>query len=733
MTVPSGLAPYVPRIDPGRYDRAPTLTYAERQALAAWNSRRGYHSLQTSLARLCRPLADVFSPVQRNRHGVKRTFTFVLEEVRRTGVPYWAWTERHWLDLLNGPDADASSSRMARPYLLASAYLLTGFARAHDIEQNPFLAVAARIVFGSDRFEGEYVRLEGTLARLGYARTSLRNHLPVVLAALMLERRDPRLEAFDAVLLERTRALHGDLIAKNVGKVSHGLAALGVLATPLRMRGYVGWREKGVEGVGQEWAAWCRRWRETSTLRPRTRETNYSFMLRTGLWLAKAHPEVTSPAQWAVEVCADFLAAVDRLTVGEWVLSSSSHVRQRNAGKPMDANFKRVIYHAIRRFLGDVQLWGWATLRCNPRYHLATPTSVLRLAGVNPRTIDDAVWLKLVWASLNLEKGDRFTEIHYPIELLRAVAVVWTHAGLRGNEILRLRQGCARPQDDAVVDEAGGVTPAGTLCYLDVPAGKTSRAHTKPVALVVKERIDAWAAVRPEQGTVEDEVTGEHVHMLFQLRGRPPGKTILNRTIIPMLCAKAGLPLWDTMGAITSHRGRASTVTVLASVPQGMTLPELMAWCGHSNPKSTMHYIRVRPTRLAGAFAKADQMAHMVRVLIDQEAVLSGAARDGAPWKFYDLGHSYCTNAFWSTCPHRMACAGCSFNLPKSSAKGMVVEARASVTRLLEEVPLSPDERAAAEGDVTALDGMLAKLQDVPALDGRTPQEIHFADDCLAS
>jgi hypothetical protein len=120
-------------------------------------------------------------------------------------------------------------------------------------------------------------------------------------------------------------------------------------------------------------------------------------------------------------------------------------------------------------------------------------------------------------------------------------------------------------------------------------------------------------------------------------------------------------------------------------------------------------------------------MAHMVRVLIDQNAVLSGAARDGAPWKFYDLGHSYCTNAFWSTCPHRMACVGCSFNLPKTSAKAVALEALASVTQLLEEVPLSPDERA-AEGDMAALDGMLAKLRELPALGGRTPEEICHAD-----
>ena len=720
MAAPSFLMPYTLRIDPARYDRTPDLTPAERQILAAWNTRRGIQLLETDLARLHQPLTDVVNRLECNKHARDRTLTFIMMEVRRSGTPYWSWDERHWLNLLNGPDA--KTARVVRPYLLASAYLLTGFARVSEIKRSPSLTVAARAVFGRDRFEVEYSRIESVLICLGYGCANLRNCLPTVLAALMLEARDPRLEAFDAVLLERTRANHRLLVGRHVGKVSHGLAALGLLAKPLRMRNYIGWREKSPAGIHPEWVAWCRRWRETSTLRPRTRETNYSFMLRAGLWLAQAHTEITSPAHWTINVCADFLAAVDRLHVGDWALAAAP--RKPNQGKPLAANSKRTVYHAVRHFLSDVQLWGWAKLRCNPRYHLATPTSVLRLSGVNPRTIDDAIWLKLVWASLNLEDGDRLSEIHYSIELLRAIAVVWTHAGLRGNEILRLRRGCARSQDDAVVDESGSITPAGSLCYLDVPAGKTFTAHTKPVALVVKDRIDAWATIRPEQGAVEDDVTGERVQMLFQTRGRPPGNAILNRTIIPMLCAKAGVPRKDTIGPITSHRGRASTVTALASVPQGMTLPELMTWCGHRNPKSTMHYIRVRPTQLAAAFVKADQMAHMIRVLIDQDAVLTGAAGAGAPWKFYDLGHSYCTNAFWSTCPHRMACVGCSFNLPKASAKAMAIEALASVTRLLEEVPLSPDERAAAEGDMTALDGMLAKLRNVPTLDGRTPQEL---------
>lgn len=71
-----------------------------------------------------------------------------------------------------------------------------------------------------------------------------------------------------------------------------------------------------------------------------------------------------------------------------------------------------------------------------------------------------------------------------------------------------------------------------------------------------------------------------------------------------------------------------------------------------------------------------------------------------------------------------MACAGCFFNVPKQSAKGLILTAQQSAGRLLEEVWLSPDERAAVEGDVAVLGGMLGKLQDVPALDGRTPRDI---------
>lgn len=52
------------------------------------------------------------------------------------------------------------------------------------------------------------------------------------------------------------------------------------------------------------------------------------------------------------------------------------------------------------------------------------------------------------------------------------------------------------------------------------------------------------------------------------------------------------------------------------------------------------------------------------------------------------------------------------------------MESRLSIGRYLEAVPLTPDERAIAEGDLEKLDSLIHKLDNVPTLDGRTPSEI---------
>jgi hypothetical protein len=113
-----------------------------------------------------------------------------------------------------------------------------------------------------------------------------------------------------------------------------------------------------------------------------------------------------------------------------------------------------------------------------------------------------------------------------------------------------------------------------------------------------------------------------------------------------------------------------------------------------------------------------------IEVLIDREAVLSGAAAAGAPWQHYDLGHGWCSYSFFEQCPHRMACAKCDFYIPKPSAKAQLLEAHEGMDRRLAVIPLTDDERAAVEGDREAVVALVAKLADTATPAGPTPRDI---------
>ncbi|MCQ0899211.1 MULTISPECIES: tyrosine-type recombinase/integrase [Enterobacterales] len=667
-----------------------SLSSAEQVALASSHSRSGM-SRMDPVPDLIRPLADIAAASGCGRKITRLVITRLLREMHVTGIPCWCWSQERWQTLCR-------EVRDGRPLIAAFAWHL---ADLHDPLSLPDIrkpALYASAIFGQAFYHQELQRLTDTLTSLGYAPASQKNHVSGILATLMIVNRDPRLESFTPELLWQVQSGMEAGTSRYVGRVSHALAALGIISTPMRMRNYTQWYEKPVEGIDPAWVHWCRRWRETSVLRPRSCESLYSFILRCGLWLAEAHPEVREPADWTMETCASFIAAVGRMNVDDLQLGTERGIRKSvRSGEPMMPHSRANFIYSLRRFMIDYENWGWGRLRFSPARHLSTPDTPLFRRGVNPRVIDDPVWLKLIWASLNLRQEDLLTEIHYPLAMLQAMAVIWTHAGLRKNELLRLTTGCITPQADEIVKEDGSIIPAGTLCYLHIPAGKTSKAFVKPVAAVVKKYVDLWLDERPaEQAMLADDRTGEKVRLLFQYRGKPAGSAILNRTVIPMLCARAGVPSEDSGGMITSHRGRASAVTALASVPQGMSLYELMQWTGHSTPQSTMHYIRIRPTQLAASFAKADRVAHMISVLIDHDP---DAASLTGPATYYDLGDSYCTNPFWSSCQHRMACIGCDFNLLKDSARGLILESKASIRRYLEEVPLTPDERAILEQD----------------------------------
>lgn len=111
---------------------------------------------------------------------------------------------------------------------------------------------------------------------------------------------------------------------------------------------------------------------------------------------------------------------------------------------------------------------------------------------------------------------------------------------------------------------------------------------------------------------------------------------------------------------------------------------------------------------------------------MDQEVVRSGRAAN-EPWKFYDLGHGYCTYDFFDQCPHRMACARCSFYRPKHFSQAQLLEGKANLVQLRQEIPLSEAEIAAVDEGITAMGKLLEQLADVPTPASPTPREINVA------
>ncbi|WP_240430398.1 hypothetical protein [Serratia marcescens] len=213
--------------------------------------------------------------------------------------------------------------RLSGPLLAALAFHLSDVPFPQQDKRCRQSLCYARAVFGQDICQQVWQRLLAVLVNLGYSSRTQEMFLSAVLSMLMLENGDPRLESFTPELLIRGQQHRTEGIARAVGKVSHGLAAMGILPRPLRMRGYISWREKNTDGIAPKWAAWCRRWRETSVLRLKTRESSYSIILRIGLWLAREHPQVREPKDWTISICADFIAALGRLNVDKLSLASS--------------------------------------------------------------------------------------------------------------------------------------------------------------------------------------------------------------------------------------------------------------------------------------------------------------------------------------------------------------------------------------------------------------------------
>jgi integrase len=670
--------------------------------------------------RLVKPLDDVFDYIDFNGPKRRCLVLFLLEEMGRRRKSFWGWADSDWIEVVDSRQYDSNR-------LIAAAYLLCGFRRldAFGKRRQVFFRLAQRVL-GVRRFADIITDVENGLASLGY-RARTRRIAATTIAQLLMTSRSPGLECLPRELLVETQqktpcvAIETCLVA-----LSRLLASRGIINAPLKRLGkstYLDDPQALLTGVSEEWGRAARYWFENSTLSFNARLRHYYRLLCVGRWLQATHPKIHGPADWTRSTAAEAVAMLATQTCGEW-----SHLptdRIRNFGKPYAAQTRMLGMSALRTFFQDLQEWEQIRPRFEPYRAFRAPRSITSLIERNPRVIADDVWAKLVWAGTNLTAddmsrhghGSQKCEHYYPAAMVRALTLVWLFAGLRWNEIRRLRLGCIRWQEDAQGER---------VCLLSVPVNKTGTAYSKPVDKLVGEAIEAWEKQRPVQAKLVDTKTGEQVDFLFLYRFRQVGYNYLNLVLIRELCKKAGVPREDVRGKITGHRARATIATQLFNARDPMSLFELQEWLGHKHPSSTQSYTRITPTKLMKAYAKAgyfERNLRAIEVLIDQDTIRRGLGGEEA-WKFFDLGHGLCTYDFFDQCPHRMACAKCSFYLPKESARAQMLEAKSNLLRLQQTIPLTEPEIAAIEEGVVAYDKLVDSLKEVRTPSGRTPSEL---------
>ena len=728
-------------IDTAKYNQSPYLTKTEKEEiklLVAKTSSWRSNSRQI-MSRLLLPLDDALDVINPSKTSISSTIRVILKEMNKRQTAFWDWKEEDWVEIV-GHRSDIfqqsyNTHSGVQSNVVAIAYLLFRFNlhRANGCSFPPY--TLASKVFGKKSIQLGCEQITKGYSNLGYTKKSNKNLLRTTISDLFLANSSPYLKDLTIDILEELR-VNEDLplyLRKELVSISVVLLNMKIISRPLYFESQKG-RRFGVEdakkNITLEWAQWCQRWYNTSTLSPPTKERTYYDVIKTGRWLADKHPEITSPEQWTRQLAIKFVADVDKMKIGDYVENINRACDKK--GKPLTPVTKSGFLSGIRRFFRDCQEWEWIPRKFSPERALATPRSVTALIKPNPRVIADDIWAKLLWAGLNLTQEDLpLKEIGgypYPLAMVRGITITWLFAGIRNNEIIRLRTGCIRWQkDDIVIPGLNQVVPKDAVCYLEIPVNKTSSGYVKPVDKALGEAILNWEKERPVQQPLIDRKDGSLADFLFMYRGKRIGQGFINDSIIPILCKKAGVPTKDVKGNITSHRARSTIATQLSTSKDPMTLFELKEWLGHSDVNSTINYTKIPPTKLAKSYQDAEYFKRNLRtieVLIDQDAITTGAATNGEPWKYYDLGHGLCTYDFFSQCKHRMACAGCGFYIPKDSSKAQIIEAKDNLERMLQEIPLTEEEEFAVTEGIEALAKLKEKLADVVTPDGKTPKQL---------
>lgn len=743
-------------IVPEHYDQRPLTAEEwgalEQRATTRADSKKA-QALREKLARFNQPLTDIYLLRYHSLRGQRVTDVqhFMQREVLKRRKMYWEWSAEEWKALLCPTPAQFNvkhgrlNMNSLRVTLMDAAYLLGEVSDLRDVKIGLHGVEAAHTYFGAELVMQQWNRLLNVLAGRGYgeSRGSIAR-IQQYLCLLFLLNRSPYLEDITEALLDSVGA---ESRAKQWSrrKITNGLYDLGLLL-PQEEEHLALPPPFDPEGMAPEWYAWCLAWYERAVdFTLLVRQGYVHRLLAVGRWLQERFPDVRTPEHWTEDLALRFRADVCAWTTGQY---SSRRGRQTltikgKLGQPMMAHGIAHYLTAMRRYLTDLTRRPHAVngaparrihLDFVPKEVLTTPAPIRKaLDAAAPRDIDVQVWAKLAIAAATLSASDLPRTTRYPLSFYRALGLVWVTSARRPNEIARLRLDCLREEwASDLLDEDGqpvekvtladGQSPSGPgetegkklrLCYLHIPAGKNRGPFWIWIPDYVADAIQAWKRERPQhQQKLLDPKEREKVDYLFCYQDLRVGAGFINESLIPTLCARAGVDRADATGRITGHRGRSTRLTLLRR--RGVSLDDLAEYAGHLNTRTIRRYARQHPLQLHRIIRDADDVSRIIEGVVDVQAVAQGipALRwfigydaDGAPM--------FCGNQLYITCPHRLECERCGMFI--GGEKARLLQEGEQTLPITSRVPMTPIEKCLVEGDEAGVAACRAALQDIPA------------------
>lgn len=727
-------------------DTSFTLSPAEKTELANWNAH-GAHwdtdwnalkmAMDQRLTRLIQPIEAALLHYGCQKGNINRNhacISLLLHEMHRRQTSLWAWDDTTWVEIVGQTDKEFKSIHYAskdarhisavysRQGIMACAYLLCRI-QIYKLVGNCHTLVAARNIFGGVAVEKALHILSSESKRIGRGPLLLVN---IATCSALLANCNPVLEKLTLPVLEKLcEGSSSHNRSKNsyifLSVLLYNLAILpDCLPTPIQNR-------RGIIGIDDamsaDWVATIQTWSDNTTYVDKALNRKKAAIAIAARWDTENYPNAAGPQHWTESRAIAFVTAVVRIDKKQW-----RHPRTRSThkrGEPAKPSYKKDLLESLRIFFSECHHAKLFPLSFDPKYYLATHKSLLRRRRQNPRPIAPALWAKLREAGLSLTKEDlpiiNSTSVKsskaspkswYPLAMVRAIAIIWLSTGLRLDEIRRLKVGCIQPAFWEENEHSSSSTP--TICSLTVPRGKSDFSFSRPVLKVVGDAIELWEKMRPSIPEQWDYRSKEEVDFLFVWKGKQIPYSYINEKLIPMLCRKAGIPVEDAFGKITSHRARHTIAHELINAPIPMDASSVQYLFGHRSNNVLSFYTGVNERELQDAYARANQVSADKRQLkqLEEPTTTSDVPTpEDDSLSSVDLGHGFCAYDYFDSCSQQGPCTNCLFYKPKVSYYSQLQESKSQLLGMLNHLPLPKEARQAVEDGIALNERLVAIMR----------------------